>query len=113
MVLNQPWSCRFDKKIAAQVSKETGLPFVTAPNKFEALVRALLWFVPFVASTLAFCEALLCLVSASSCCCLSSQAAHDALVECSGALNTVAVSLMKIANDIRLLGRYDLNQLCR
>lgn len=46
----------------------TGLPFVTAPNKFEAL------------------------------------AAHDALVECHGALNTVAVSLMKIANDIRLLG---------
>lgn len=31
-------------------------------------------------------------------------AAHDAIVECSGALNTVAVSLMKIANDIRLLG---------
>jgi fumarate hydratase class II len=60
---------RFDKKIAAQVSKETGLPFVTAPNKFEAL------------------------------------AAHDAFVECSGALNTVAASLMKIANDIRFLGR--------
>ncbi|KAH9538646.1 hypothetical protein CY35_15G017800 [Sphagnum magellanicum] len=58
----------FDKKIAAQVSKETGLPFVTAPNKFEAL------------------------------------AAHDAFVECSGALNTVAASLMKIANDIRFLG---------
>jgi len=34
------WQCRFDKKIAAQVSKETGLPFVTAPNKFEALVIA-------------------------------------------------------------------------
>lgn len=45
-----------------------GLPFVTAPNKFEAL------------------------------------AAHDALVELSGALNTVAVSMMKIANDIRFLG---------
>ncbi|XP_024357134.1 fumarate hydratase 1, mitochondrial [Physcomitrium patens] len=58
----------FDTKFAAQVAKETGLPFVTAPNKFEAL------------------------------------AAHDAIVECSGALNTVAVSLMKIANDIRLLG---------
>jgi fumarate hydratase class II len=58
----------FDKKIAAQVAKETGMPFVTAPNKFEAL------------------------------------AAHDAFVECSGALNTVACSLMKIANDIRLLG---------
>jgi fumarate hydratase class II len=46
----------------------TGLPFASAPNKFEAL------------------------------------AAHDALVELSGALNVLAVSLMKIANDIRLLG---------
>lgn len=45
----------------------SGLPFVTAPNKFEAL------------------------------------AAHDALVEVSGALNTVACSIMKIANDIRFL----------
>lgn len=44
------------------------LPFVTAPNKFEAL------------------------------------ATHDALVHCSGSLNTVAVSFMKIANDIRFLG---------
>ncbi|XP_041499335.1 fumarate hydratase, mitochondrial, partial [Microtus oregoni] len=44
------------------------LPFVTAPNKFEAL------------------------------------AAHDALVELSGAMNTTACSLMKIANDIRFLG---------
>lgn len=44
------------------------MPFVTAPNKFEAL------------------------------------AAHDAVVEMSGALNTVAASLMKIANDIRFLG---------
>jgi fumarate hydratase class II len=58
----------FAEKIAAEIAKLTGLPFVTAPNKFEAL------------------------------------AAHDALVECHGALNTVAVSLMKIANDIRLLG---------
>lgn len=33
------------------------------------------------------------------------QAAHDAFVETSGALNTVATSLMKISNDIRLLGR--------
>jgi len=33
------------------------------------------------------------------------QAAHDVFVETSGALNTVAASLMKIANDIRLLGR--------
>lgn len=34
------------------------------------------------------------------------QAAHDAFVETSGALNTVSASLMKIANDIRFLGRY-------
>jgi fumarate hydratase class II len=34
------------------------------------------------------------------------QAAHDAFVESSGALNTVAASLMKIGNDIRLLGRF-------
>merc|ERR1711931_230509 len=58
----------FAEKVAATVSKLTGLPFVTAPNKFEAL------------------------------------AAHDALVELSGALNTVAVSMMKIANDVRFLG---------
>ena len=58
----------FDTAIAAAIAAETGLPFVTAPNKFEAL------------------------------------AAHDALVEGHGALNTVAVSLMKIGNDIRLLG---------
>ena len=58
----------FDTKFAAAVANITKLPFVTAPNKFEAL------------------------------------AAHDAMVEISGALNTLAVSLMKIANDIRLLG---------
>ncbi len=58
----------FDSKVAAEIARITGLPFVTAPNKFEAL------------------------------------AAHDALVECSGALNTVAVSFMKVANDIRFLG---------
>ncbi|HYD98811.1 MAG TPA: class II fumarate hydratase, partial [Alphaproteobacteria bacterium] len=58
----------FAEEFAAQVADITGLPFVTAPNKFEAL------------------------------------AAHDALVEASGTLNTLAVSLMKIANDIRLLG---------
>jgi fumarate hydratase class II len=57
----------FDKKVAAEVAKLTGLPFVTAPNKFEAL------------------------------------ACHDALVEVSGALNVIACSLMKIANDIRFL----------
>ncbi|SCU79629.1 LANO_0A06942g1_1 [Lachancea nothofagi CBS 11611] len=58
----------FAEKIAEQVSKETGIDFKTAPNKFEAL------------------------------------AAHDAVVECSGALNTLACSLFKIANDIRYLG---------
>jgi fumarate hydratase, class II len=58
----------FAEAFAAEVASITGLPFVTAPNKFEAL------------------------------------ASHDALVELSGALNVLAASLMKIANDIRLLG---------
>jgi len=58
----------YDEEIAKMIAQETGLPFVTAPNKFEAL------------------------------------AAHDSIVEMSGALNVVAVSLNKIANDIRLLG---------
>jgi fumarate hydratase class II len=58
----------FDKLFAANAAKITGLPFKTAPNKFEAL------------------------------------AAHDAIVEMSGALKTVAASLYKIANDIRFLG---------
>ncbi len=53
--------------VAKEIAKLTGLPFITAPNKFEAL------------------------------------AAHDAIVEAHGALKTVAVSLMKIANDIRIL----------
>ncbi|KAF8392644.1 hypothetical protein HHK36_022993 [Tetracentron sinense] len=58
----------FDVKIAAAVTEETNLPFITAENKFEAL------------------------------------AAHDAFVETSGSVNTISASLMKIANDIRLLG---------
>ena len=58
----------FDKAFAAEVAAYTGLDFVTAENKFEAL------------------------------------AAHDAFVEMSGMLNTIAASLNKIANDIRLLG---------
>jgi len=58
----------FAVKAAAQISKLTGKPFVSARNKFEAL------------------------------------AAHDALVEFSGVLKTLAASLMKIANDIRWLG---------
>lgn len=55
----------FAQKVADKIAKLTGKPFVTAPNKFEAL------------------------------------AGHDALVELSGVLKTIAVSLMKIANDIR------------
>ena len=58
----------FAEAFAAEVATITGLPFVTAANKFEAL------------------------------------ASHDAMVEVSGALNVLAASLMKIANDIRLLG---------
>ena len=57
----------FAERIAAKIAEKTGLPFVTAPNKFAAL------------------------------------AAHDALVMASGALRTLACSLMKIANDIRWL----------
>jgi fumarate hydratase class II len=57
----------FATTFAGEASALTGRPFVSAPNKFEAL------------------------------------AAHDALVHCSGALNTVAASLMKIGNDVRLL----------
>merc|ERR1719431_1564549 len=57
----------FAEKVAAGVSEITGLPFVTAPNKFEAL------------------------------------AAHDAMVEVSGALNVISCSIMKIANDLRFL----------
>jgi fumarate hydratase class II len=57
----------FDVAIAEQVALLTGLPFVTAPNKFTV------------------------------------QGAHDALVQLSGTLRTLAVSLYKIANDIRLL----------
>lgn len=54
-------------KVAENIAKFTGLPFVSAKNKFEAL------------------------------------AAHDAIVESHGALKQLAVSLMKIANDIRLM----------
>ncbi|MEX6632077.1 class II fumarate hydratase [Hyphococcus sp. ECK-19] len=58
----------FAKTFAAEVATYTKLPFVTAPNKFEAL------------------------------------GTHDSMVEAHGALNEIAVSLFKIANDIRLLG---------
>lgn len=58
----------FAEEFAAQVADFTGLPFKTAPNKFEAL------------------------------------ACHDPLIDFHGVLNTLAASLMKIANDIRMLG---------
>jgi fumarate hydratase class II len=57
----------FAEAAAAEIAKLTGLPFVTAPNKFTV------------------------------------QGAHDALVQLSGTLRTLAVSLYKIANDIRLM----------
>ena len=57
----------YSENVAKHIAKLTGLPFITAENKFEAL------------------------------------AAHDAIVEAHGALKTVAVSLMKIANDVRML----------
>jgi fumarate hydratase class II len=57
----------FAEAAAAEIARLTGLPFVSAPNKFAA------------------------------------QGAHDALVQLSGALRTLAVSLYKIANDIRLM----------
>src|SRR6266508_4439333 len=63
--LNSP--PEFADRVAERIAELTGLPFVSAPNKFAAL------------------------------------AAHDALVMASGALKTLAVSLMKIANDIRWL----------
>lgn len=57
----------YDVLVAKKIAELTGLPFVTAPNKFEAL------------------------------------AAHDAMVELSGALKRAAVALMKVANDVRML----------
>jgi fumarate hydratase, class II len=57
----------YDVLVAKKIAELTGYPFVTAPNKFEAL------------------------------------AAHDAMVELSGALKRAAVSFMKIGNDIRML----------
>ncbi|MCU0396814.1 MAG: class II fumarate hydratase [Cyclobacteriaceae bacterium] len=57
----------YDVLVAKKIAELTGYPFVTAPNKFEAL------------------------------------AAHDAMVELSGALKRAAVALMKIANDVRML----------
>ncbi len=57
----------YDVVVAKKIAELTGFPFITAPNKFEAL------------------------------------AAHDAMVELSGALKRAAVALMKIGNDIRML----------
>ena len=58
----------YGERVAAEIRSITGLPFTSAPNKFEVL------------------------------------AAHDAQVALSGQLKTVAASLMKIANDVRMLG---------
>ncbi len=58
----------FSEKVAERIATKTGLPFISAENKFAQL------------------------------------AAHDAIVAASGALNTLAASLMKIANDIRWMG---------
>ena len=58
----------WDTTVAKYIADETNLPFITSPNKFEAL------------------------------------ASHDAMVEISGSLKTLAASLFKIANDIRFLG---------
>ncbi|QMU30951.1 class II fumarate hydratase [Adhaeribacter radiodurans] len=63
--LNTPQG--YDVLVAQKIADFTGFPFVTAPNKFEAL------------------------------------AAHDAMVELSGALKRTAVALMKVGNDIRML----------
>lgn len=57
----------YAENVAGHIARLSGHPFITAPNKFEAL------------------------------------ASHDAIVEAHGALKTVAVSLMKIANDVRML----------
>ena len=57
----------YDRKVAEKIAELTGLPFITAPNKFESL------------------------------------SAHDAMVETSGALKTLAVSCMHIASNIRLM----------
>ena len=59
---------KYAETVASHVAELTGLPFVTAPNKFESL------------------------------------AAHDAQAQLAGALKTVALSILKISNDIRLLG---------
>ena len=59
---------KFGQKVAAEISRYTGYPFITAPNKFEA------------------------------------EGSLDAMVSASAALRSLAVSLMKIANDIRWLG---------
>ena len=61
-------SVGWDTTVAKYIAEETKLPFVSAPNKFEAL------------------------------------ASHDAMVEMSGSLKTLAAGLFKIANDIRFLG---------
>jgi fumarate hydratase, class II len=67
----------FGEAAAAEIARLTGLPFVTAPNKFTV------------------------------------QGAHDALVQLSGTLRTLGVSLYKIANDIRLMSCGRVSPSCR
>ena len=67
----------FAERLAERIARDTGLPFISAPNKFEAL------------------------------------ASHDAMVELSGALNTVAASLFKIAKRHRLMGSGPRSGICR
>lgn len=89
------------------MAEETNLPFVTAENKFEALVINCIVKYLFNASLVISIESDgYDNKSLMFRCYFHWQAAHDAFVETSGALNTVAASLMKIGNDIRFLGRY-------
>ncbi|KAK4407947.1 Fumarate hydratase 1, mitochondrial [Sesamum angolense] len=101
----------FDEKVAAAVAEETELPFVTAENKFEALVSLYFCKVYTLYENLVADIHVVWLSERTRIHSLQDKvdilaltAAHDAFVETSGALNTVAVSLMKIANDIRFLG---------
>lgn len=82
---------RFDEKVAAEISKLTGIGFETAPNKVSY----------FILQKLAVSFVVLTHIHSIQ---FEALATHDALVEAHGALNVVAVSLMKIANDIRYLG---------
>lgn len=80
----------FDVKVATEISKITGYKFDTAPNKVRTILPSLPYIAYQTANPLGFFQ-------------FEALATHDALVEAHGALNTIAASLMKIANDIRYL----------